>query len=194
MPGSTRRERKKRETRARIFDAALALFAERGYDAVKVEDIAARADVANATFFLHFPAKASLLLEFSEQVSAKIAERLEGFSLPAVEKLELLRAISLDEWRRHGDLLRAIIADAAGESGALLEPSPSLVGLVAAIVAEGQRTGELSAEFEPRIVAGALVSAWRGATLEWAASGDGAAAVRANRQALDLVLRGLLPR
>ena len=189
-----RRERKKGETRARILDAAIALMRERGYDAVKVEDIAARADIANATFFLHFPTKASLLGAFNDQVSGKIAERLAGYELGAVEKLELVRALVLDEWSRHGDLLRAIVKDAAQDGGALLASGESLVTVVAGIVLDGQRAEELSAEFDARLVAATLVSAWRAATLDWAASGNARAARRANRQALDLVLKGALPR
>ena len=161
----SRRERKKRETRARILDAALTLMAERGYDAVKIEDIAARADIANATFFLHFPTKSSLISAFTEQVSEKIAARLEGFRLSAVEKLELLRAIVLDEWGRHAALLRKLVADAAAEDGAaLFESSASLAALVRNVVAEGQAAGEFSAEFSAETVAQCLLSAWRAAT------------------------------
>jgi len=191
----SRRERKKRETRLRILDAAIALMTERGYDKVKVEEIAARADVANATFFLHFPTKASLVTAFNEQVAEKIGERLKGFDLGAVEKLELLRAIVLDEWSRHGDLLRRIVADAASQdSGAFVESSASLIALVAGIVAEGQARDELSRDFDAVVVAQSLDAAWRAATLEWAITGDARRVRRANRQALDLILRGALPR
>lgn len=191
----SRRERKKRETRRRILDAAIALMSERGYDRVKVEEIAARADVANATFFLHFPTKASLITAYNEQVAEKIGERLSGFKLGAVEKLELLRAIVLDEWSRHGDLLRKIVADAAAQdAGAFVDSSASLITLVTDIVAEGQANGELSRDFDPVVVAQSLDAAWRAATLEWAITGDARRVRRANRQALDLILRGAIPR
>ncbi len=191
----SRRERKKRETRLRILDAAITLMSERGYDSVKVEEIASRADVANATFFLHFPTKASLVTAFNEQVAEKIGERLSGFDLGAVEKLELLRAIVLDEWSRHGDLLRKIVADAAAQdAGAFVESSASLITLVAGIVAEGQAKGEFSPDFDPLVVAQSLDAAWRAATLQWATTGDARRVRRANRQALDLILRGAIPR
>lgn len=191
----SRRERKKLETRLRILNSALSLMAERGYDAVKVEEIAARADVANATFFLHFPTKASLITAFNEQVSAKIVERLEDFDLGAVDKLELLRAIVLDEWSRHGDLLRKIVAEAAGQDGSgLIETSESLVALVTGIVRDGQRAGELTGDFDAAVIGQCLVSSWRAATLQWAVTGDARKARAANRQALDLILRGALPR
>lgn len=191
----SRRERKKRETRLKILDAALSLMAERGYDGVKVEEICARADVANATFFLHFSTKASLISAFNEQVSQKVAERLEGFDLPAIDKLELLRALMLDEWSRHSELLRAIVREAAAQDASgLAASSSSLVSLVSGIVAEGQASGELSNGFDHDLVAQCLVSTWRATTLQWAATGDARAARRANRQALDLVLSGVLPR
>jgi len=61
--GTSRRSRKKARTRAEIFEAALALFEREGFGPVTIARICAAADVARATFFLHYPSKSALLVE-----------------------------------------------------------------------------------------------------------------------------------
>lgn len=191
----SRRERKKLETRGAILDAALALMTGKGYDAVTIDDIARRADIANATFFLHFPTKASLLVAFNDQISAKVAERLHSSDLGAVEKIERVLSLLQDEWTQHEELLRKLVTEGlVEERGALINSINSLARLVADIVRDGQRGGELSLEFEADIIARSLIGAWRATTLDWTETGDIEQARKDNRCALDLILKGALPR
>ncbi|MGW4065434.1 TetR/AcrR family transcriptional regulator [Amycolatopsis sp. NPDC004747] len=71
-----RRERKKAQTRARIQDAALDLFASQGYRETTIAQIAARADVATRTVTLHFPAKDDLLFADDPFTPESLAARL----------------------------------------------------------------------------------------------------------------------
>jgi AcrR family transcriptional regulator len=68
------RERSKARRRAAIIRAALELFAERGYDATTVADIAAAAEVAPRTVAMYFPSKQDIAMSrFSEEASSMLA-------------------------------------------------------------------------------------------------------------------------
>jgi AcrR family transcriptional regulator len=73
------RERKRRQTRERISEAAIALFIARGFDATTVDDIAAAADVSKRSFFDYFPTKEDVIFAwqdgFGESLAAAVAER-----------------------------------------------------------------------------------------------------------------------
>src|SRR5712692_11692855 len=62
----SRRERKKEETRERIFKAACKLFRDKGFEDTTIDDITERADVAKGTFFNYFPRKEAVLGYLSE--------------------------------------------------------------------------------------------------------------------------------
>ena len=56
-------DRRVRRTRAALLDALLALTAEKGYEAVTVQDLIDRADIGRSTFYAHFTDKSDLLRE-----------------------------------------------------------------------------------------------------------------------------------
>ncbi len=76
------RERKKQQTRQLIADTARQLFVERGFEHVRVAEVARAADVSEATVFNYFPTKEDLLYSrleaFEEELLASVRERPRG--------------------------------------------------------------------------------------------------------------------
>src|SRR5690554_4399417 len=70
------RERKKRETRQHISDVATGLFLERGFDEVRVADVAAAAGVSEKTVYNYFETKEALLLDREEKMRAALEQAL----------------------------------------------------------------------------------------------------------------------
>lgn len=193
----SRRERKKRDTRRRILDAALGLMADKPYDEVRIEDICTAADVANATFFLHFPNKSALALAYNEDVAAKVEETLSGDGLDAAERLKTLLKVYLAEWGAHSHLMRQIVLELISQpaSGAAFnEVSPGLLSLVRNVIRDGQKSGQFSRTIEPETAALALVAAWNAIAISWAKTGDTKRAADAHWQTLGVFLDGLLAR
>jgi AcrR family transcriptional regulator len=196
-PTISRRERKKRDTRRRILDAAMQLMADTPYDEVRIEDICSAADVANATFFLHFPNKSALVLAFNEDLAAKIAEQLADAQKPAAERLRSLLTIYLAEWGAHRHLMRQIVLEFISQpasAASFNEVSPGLLEIVASIIREGQRKQEFAAKIAPETAGLGLVAAWNALAITWAKTGDTKHATEAHWQTLDLFLEGLLTR
>jgi AcrR family transcriptional regulator len=66
--------------RQAILDAALTVFAERGFETARLDDVAARAGVAKGTLYLYFKDKESLFEEVVRSAVSPILERLNGLA------------------------------------------------------------------------------------------------------------------
>lgn len=85
-----RRERKRRQTRERIEQAAMSLFLQCGFEATTIEDITEAADVSKRSFFDYFPSKEEVVFAwqdaFADRLMAAIAARpADESSVTAVE-------------------------------------------------------------------------------------------------------------
>ena len=90
-PTPNRQTRKRLATRQKISDVATRLFFERGFDDVKVDEIAEAADVSRMTVFNHFARKEDLFFDLDEEGREDLLDALKTRKpgMPPVEALRL---------------------------------------------------------------------------------------------------------
>ncbi|MGH2894145.1 MAG: TetR/AcrR family transcriptional regulator [Solirubrobacteraceae bacterium] len=158
------RERKKQRTRQLIADTARRLFAERGFEAVPVAEIAREAEVSEATLFNYFPTKEGLVYSrleaFEEELLSSIRDRAHGESVLSAFGRFMLTPRGLLA-TRDPEQVEAIaaITRVITESPALLAREQQIYAsyadaLAALLTAETRASGS---DIEPWIVARALI-------------------------------------
>jgi AcrR family transcriptional regulator len=165
------RERKKRLTRQHLSDTATAMFLDRGFDAVRVADIAAACGVSEKTVFNYFPVKEALVLDRLEATIAALRTDLADQALtPLQAALRILdrELRAMTGWlstegdpaagrqgiRRFGDLIRATPALRAYQADMMDQFASVATEILAA------RAGVTPADPEPQITARALLGLW----------------------------------
>lgn len=164
------RERKKEATRRALVDAALTLFAARGFEQTTVEDIAAAVDVAPRTFHRYFARKEDVLYVDAnrriERLRTALAARPEGEPLLASLRAAILFAVEdlADDHDR--EVLRTrVLADNPVVKAANLRYLDEWSGLVAEHVAA--RDGSSPDDPWPALVARCVVGATSVARTRW---------------------------
>ena len=160
------RERKKQQTRQQIFEAARKLFAERGFDAVTVADIARLADVSEVTVFNCFPNKEDLFFGgmtfFEEQLLEAVRTRPRGESALKALRRRLLDSV---DGLRTRERIEAVLkaAGAMSSSPALLTREREIVDRYTRRLAAllGEETGADPDDVEAMAAAAALFGAHR---------------------------------
>ncbi len=193
----TRRERQRRETRERIFEAALEEFRRVGFAKAQIDPIVERAGVARGTFYFHFPSKDHVLLELQRRYEAEIVARLRAALETPPDSVraflhQMIEAVSAQ--RRVGDeaLGREIMAMYVREQRPTVDAS-SNVFVVALVdfLADAQERGAVRTDMAPEDIATILLTTLFGFVLT---SGDSLEErIEAFGRAVDVFARGIEP-
>lgn len=155
------RERKKERTARAIEDAALRLFAENGFHATTIAEIAAAADISPRTFFSYYPSKESVLFGDFDETFRSLGEHLAARTADH-GLLDALRAWIVDMVETDGlpderELLRRQVIEANDE---LLAHERQLTTRFEAVIAAAAAT-ELHvqpSDLHPRLIAAAAAA------------------------------------
>jgi AcrR family transcriptional regulator len=176
VPAEGLRARKKRLMRQQLSDTATRMFVERGFDDVRVAEVAEACGVSEKTVFNYFPTKESLVLDRLEVTMASLRTGLAEPAVPPTEAaLRILdrELIAMTTWlngqddpaeaaeamRRFGDLIRATPSLRAYQSD-MMDQFVSLAAEILAARAAAARVAMRAEDPEPQIAARALLGLW----------------------------------
>lgn len=188
------------DKRRQLLDAAVRVFARKGYHASRVGDIAVEAGVAHGLLYHYFASKDQVLeAVFRENWSvlqARIAS-VEETDEPAADQLRHISAIVLRTWLHLPDVVRVVIRE-FGRSPELAERIGELaqpIEVIQRVIERGIERGEFRKDIDPRVAATVvygsideLLTAWVLARLP---AGEEDVAV-AEKTFFEITLNGLL--
>ncbi|MGA2969572.1 MAG: TetR/AcrR family transcriptional regulator [Acidimicrobiales bacterium] len=166
------RERKKRLMRQQISDTATSMFLDRGFDDVRITEIAAACNVSEKTIYNYFANKEALILDREEEMASEIRRTLGPGAAkisPVVATVEVLKS-QMDDLFSHWEgserqdmtMIRRFV-DLIEQTPALRTAQVDMMDRLAQIAAESMaaRAGVDPEDPEPQIAANALVGLWR---------------------------------
>jgi TetR/AcrR family fatty acid metabolism transcriptional regulator len=181
--------------------AAVRIFAKNGFYDTRVSEVAKAAGVADGTIYLYFKSKDELLLSlFEDRVEALLAFMKLELPKQRSAPLKLRRIIELQLGLLEGERdLAEVFTVILRQSTKLLKEyaAPKFLAYlesIAAVVSEGQASGDFRADVPPLLVARATWGALDGIALTWVLGhAERGALARAAGQLADVMLRGLAP-
>jgi TetR/AcrR family transcriptional regulator, cholesterol catabolism regulator len=190
-----RRERKKLQTKDRIIECAVALFAARGYDATTMDDIGECADVSRATVFNYFARKDDIVSEWFVRRRTDLEEFLAEAEQQTADTLSRIREafgglarVYEDDPRTVRAMVRAWMR-AGGPLGAYASATPALL---ADTVRSGQEHGDIRRDFDAARAGLIMFDAYMGVLYRWVADESGRYAFEENLLAtLDVILTAM---
>lgn len=190
------------DKRERILDAAERIFAQRGFFAARVSEIAKEAGVADGTIYLYFKSKDDLLISLFEsrmdRFNALLASMIPADARP-LDKLQALIKTYLTLVHAQPHVAEVLTIELRQSAKFMKEASNpkfgDLLRMLAAIVADGQAAGELTGDIPAPIAARMIFGILDELALAWLLQrGEKFDIVRAADWVGALVTRGLKKR
>lgn len=166
----------RRSTRLAILDAAVKLFAQKGFDRATVDEVAAEANTAKGTVFYNFKSKEDIfraILDKNAREFAELVEQRSSQGTSYTEKMEAAVDAAFEFLQLHDNFTSLLVSEAGhlrsrwiGES--TLTPIDFFRHRMETIFHEGQEHGEFRTDIDPTdiglivfFMAAVVVIAWR---------------------------------
>lgn len=146
------------DRRRQILEAAVKVFAQKGFHASRVGDIAEEAGIAYGLVYHYFESKEDLLETIFRTTWTEMLARVhevEEAKVPAAEAVRQVTALILRTWRRDPDLVRVLVREVTRNQHVQreVEEITSAMEALERIVRKGQESGEFRTDLDPRLAA-----------------------------------------
>ena len=190
------RERNRARLHDDIYEAAMSLFYERGYEEVTVEDICEKAGISKGTFFRYFESKFGLVDEFNQRIAARIDAAIDLKTMSASQSIRKATDTLYEEWLHSAPQIRALAREFVRAGTHMTEnlADPMARGLVKTLVDVielGQKRGEFDSQYDAHLVAPMIVFAWTVSTVAWFDQHDQEAFRLSVHNLIELQIKGL---
>jgi AcrR family transcriptional regulator len=172
-----RRERRRQEIHHRLLEAARTLFDQKGFAATTVDEICARADVAQKTFFNHFPTKHDVVREIAEafldDLGALVEEARKRRGATTAQRLAHLFGRAGEEALRAGPRHKELLIEVVRVlqvDGSRPEQTRRLYAAFRSLLADGAAAGELTPDHDVAFLAEMVGGAFVAILLNWESS------------------------
>lgn len=192
--------RPKPDKRSLITEAAVEVFAERGFHQARVSDVARRAGVADGTIYLYFKNKEDLLLSiFEEKMDVLLAGLRDALATTddPVDRIRRFAAFHFRQVRENRSVAEVLQVELRLSNKFLKEYRPeklwAYLGVFGQIIREGQATGRFREDIDPFITSWAFFGAMDEIAMQWVLSrkADRFSLEAAAVQVADIFIRGL---
>jgi AcrR family transcriptional regulator len=151
-----------RRTQAKLLDAGMAVLADKGYHAARVDDIVKAAAVSHGTFYLYFANKQELLRALAGQCADEMATVIGGLGAvaPSADGRAVVRAWLgefVATYERYGVVIRAWMEDTASDRELVALGTRTFDAVTASMVARLREAGAPSVR-DPELAAFALLA------------------------------------
>jgi AcrR family transcriptional regulator len=154
------------DKRRMILDAAVIVFAKRGFHACRVSDIADEANVAYGLVYHYFRSKDEVLdTLFLDRwnVLLDVISEIDGLDIPVREKLHAIAGFIVDSYRRDPDLMKVIIVEVTRAANSFGRTHLAKIREAYALIADIVRKAQADGSFRSAVTPGFAALAFYGA-------------------------------
>ncbi|MDF2645039.1 MAG: TetR family transcriptional regulator [Paenibacillus sp.] len=153
-----------------VLDKAIQLFWAQGYEKTSMHELVNFMGIHRRSIYDTFGDKHALFMKALERYEAKQTNKMKFLVEKRKPIKELIRELLESTLRNEGEPLGCFLVNSGVELGVLDPEVASLVDesysraeeLLTNLVLEGQQTGEIKADFEPKVISHYLMNAWLG--------------------------------